>query len=347
VLLALAGLAAAGVLATPSATPSAAAAPATAADAAALMAARAHDLEKVTESFDTARDQLAAQTAAAQAAEAKAKAARAQLAAAQQAVRGIARSAYTGQTSAFKALLTSSSAQDFVDQVSTLQSIAGHQSAVLDQAATIGATAAAAQATAEKTVTQARATYDAVAAQQKQLQAQVDQYQADFNRLSAAERARAVAAATTATASRASRTTRAAASSAASMAAAQAVGPVAAPTDAARIAVQVALSKRGDPYIWAAAGPSAFDCSGLMQFAYRAAGIALPHSAIMQSRMGTPVARSALQPGDLVFFYSPVSHVGMYIGNGDIVQAPTSGDVVKITPLAYMPSYAGARRVAR
>jgi cell wall-associated NlpC family hydrolase len=108
--------------------------------------------------------------------------------------------------------------------------------------------------------------------------------------------------------------------------------------------VATALAMRGKPYVWAAAGPGSFDCSGLMQYAYRAAGIALPHSSLGQSQMGTPVARNALQPGDLVFFYSPVSHVGMYIGNGNMVHAPTAGDVVKVTPLAFMGSYAGARR---
>jgi cell wall-associated NlpC family hydrolase len=66
----------------------------------------------------------------------------------------------------------------------------------------------------------------------------------------------------------------------------------------------------------------------------------------MQSQMGTPVSRSQLQPGDLVFFYSPVSHVGMYIGNGQIVHAPTAGSVVKIVKLDAMSGYNTARRLA-
>ena len=70
-----------------------------------------------------------------------------------------------------------------------------------------------------------------------------------------------------------------------------------------------------------------------MVYAYAAAGINLPHSSRMQSQMGTPVSRSELQPGDLVFFYSPVSHVGMYIGNGQMVHAPTFGDVVKVASI--------------
>ena len=122
--------------------------------------------------------------------------------------------------------------------------------------------------------------------------------------------------------------------------------PVVAPTAAAQVAVDTALAQLGDWYVWAGAGPDVFDCSGLTQYAYGAAGMYLPHSSRMQSEMGVPVAFSDLQPGDLLFFYSPVSHVGMYIGNGQMVHAGTSGDVVKIVDLAYMPGLTAARRLA-
>jgi cell wall-associated NlpC family hydrolase len=124
-----------------------------------------------------------------------------------------------------------------------------------------------------------------------------------------------------------------------------ATAPAAAPSTAAQVAVDTALAQLGDPYVWAGAGPDAFDCSGLTQYAYAAAGIYLPHSSRMQSTMGTPVSRDALQPGDLIFGYDPVSHVGMYIGNGQMVYAPTSGDVVKIGSVDAVP-YNSARRVA-
>ncbi len=106
------------------------------------------------------------------------------------------------------------------------------------------------------------------------------------------------------------------------------------------------MAQRGKPYVWAASGPGSFDCSGLTQYAYEAAGISLPHSSRMQSQMGTAVSRADLQPGDLVFFYSPVSHVGIYIGNGQMVHAPTSGDVVKVAAIDSMGGYSGARRIA-
>jgi len=123
------------------------------------------------------------------------------------------------------------------------------------------------------------------------------------------------------------------------------VASVPAPTAAAQVAVDTALAQLGDPYAWGGAGPSSFDCSGLTEYAYAAAGVALPHSSSMQSTMGTPVAYADLQPGDLVFFYSPVSHVAMYIGNGQIVQASTYGQPVAVTELAYMPDFVGARRL--
>jgi peptidoglycan DL-endopeptidase CwlO len=109
-------------------------------------------------------------------------------------------------------------------------------------------------------------------------------------------------------------------------------------------ALSSALGKLGAPYRWGAAGPRAFDCSGLASWAFRQAGVTLPRTSRAMSRVGTPVAKSQLQPGDLVFFYRPVSHVAIYIGNGQVVHASTSGQPVKITALNRMP-FAGARRI--
>ncbi|PXY21852.1 hydrolase Nlp/P60 [Prauserella coralliicola] len=122
------------------------------------------------------------------------------------------------------------------------------------------------------------------------------------------------------------------------------VGPISAPGAAAQAAVDAAMSVRGSPYGWGDTGPNSFDCSGLTQWAYSQAGISIPRTSSSQSTYGQAVSRDQLQPGDLVFFYSPVSHVGMYIGNGMMVHAPTEGDVVKVSPL--QDEYSGARRVA-
>ena len=108
-------------------------------------------------------------------------------------------------------------------------------------------------------------------------------------------------------------------------------------------AVSYALAQVGDAYVYGAAGPSAFDCSGLMMMAWAQAGVGLPHSSSAQMGSGSPVSQSALQPGDLVFYYSPVSHVGMYIGNGMIVHAANPGSGVTTAPVNSMP-YSGAVR---
>lgn len=111
----------------------------------------------------------------------------------------------------------------------------------------------------------------------------------------------------------------------------------------ASAAVDYAMAQVGKSYGYGAAGPSAFDCSGLTMRAWGAAGVALPHSSSAQMGYGTPVSESQLQPGDLVFYYSPVSHVGMYIGNGLIVNAENPRTGVRVTGLHSMP-YVGAVR---
>ena len=108
-------------------------------------------------------------------------------------------------------------------------------------------------------------------------------------------------------------------------------------------AVSYAMSQVGDAYVYGASGPSAYDCSGLTMMAWAQAGVSLPHSSSGQMGSGAPVSQSQLQPGDLVFYYSPVSHVGMYIGNGMIVHAANPGDGVTTAPVNSMP-YSGAVR---
>ena len=105
----------------------------------------------------------------------------------------------------------------------------------------------------------------------------------------------------------------------------------------AAAAVQYALAQVGDAYVYGAAGPDAFDCSGLTMMAWAQAGVALPHSSSAQMGSGTPVSTSSLQPGDLVFYYSPVSHVGIYIGNGQIVHAANPSQPVNVAPVNSMP----------
>ena len=107
--------------------------------------------------------------------------------------------------------------------------------------------------------------------------------------------------------------------------------------------VQTALKYLGVPYVWGGASPSGFDCSGLVMYVYGRLGVSLPHLAASQYNYGTHVSRDQLEPGDLVFYGSPISHVGIYVGNGDMIDAPYTGVSVRIDPL--QSDYVGATRI--
>ncbi|MDI5971373.1 NlpC/P60 family protein [Streptomyces sp. SL13] len=113
-------------------------------------------------------------------------------------------------------------------------------------------------------------------------------------------------------------------------------------TKAAR-AIAFAKAQLGKPYVWGATGPNSYDCSGLVQAAWAAAGVTLPRTTWDQVDVGTRVAISDLEPGDLVFYYSDISHVAMYIGDGEMIQAPHTGAVIDIQPVTEMPIYGATR----
>jgi cell wall-associated NlpC family hydrolase len=111
--------------------------------------------------------------------------------------------------------------------------------------------------------------------------------------------------------------------------------------------VGVAMQYLGTPYVWGGSSPGGFDCSGLVMFVYSQVGVSLPHNAAAQFNYGVPVSRDQLEPGDLVFF-DGLGHVGIYIGSGQFVHAPHTGDVVKISSLGeswYAATFVGARRI--
>ena len=254
-------------------------------------------------------------------------------------------------------MLTSDSPTEMIDRIGTLQAIADHNGGVLGDAKDATAEADEARVAAQEVAADAQAQVDRVSAQQDRLDQEIAVFQAAYDRLDAAEqRASRAAAERRAAAGRRAAEQAAAeapevpdvADSGPAAPAAPAVppapvapappAPVAGGSSAARTAVSTAMAQVGDPYVWAAAGPDSFDCSGLVQYAYAAAGISLPHSSAMLSGMGTSVSLSALQPRDLLFFDSPVSHVGIYIGNGQMVHASTSGSPVKVSRSTTCPA---------
>ena len=239
----------------------------------------------------------------------------------------ISRAAYQGgQLDPLGALLGSESPQAYLDRTALLDSISADNRAIVQRfldatAVAEGAErdAAARALDAERSSADAQRTADDAARRQ-----------ADADReVAAAEQALAQASPDT-------------------LAALRSGGTTAYPADIpglgiAMDALRVALTQQGKPYVWGATGPSTYDCSGLVQWAYRQVGVGLPRVSRQQALVGVPVAPDDAQPGDLVFFNSPVSHVGIYVGGGKFLEAPQSGDVVKVSDVRS--NVTGVRRI--
>jgi cell wall-associated NlpC family hydrolase len=320
-------LTAAGVALAPVGASAAPGEAATGEQAAQLAADSGHQLEVLTEEFNDARETLAQQQAAAADAAAQLAAADAQLAALQDQIAAVAHTAFTGDgLGSLQAFMTSGSADEFLDRVATLDSVAGYHNDVLARVTESRAAAEAAGAAAAQATAAAEQQLTAVQGQQEELETEIEDYKAQYAALTAAEQEQANAA------------------HGGPALQAPAAGSVEAGSDAAQVIIDTAMAQIGDPYVWAAGGPDAFDCSGLTQYAFAAAGISLPHSSKAQAALGRPVSRAELQPGDLVYFFNPVSHIGIYIGGGKMIHARTFGEPVNVGSVD-MSGYAGARRI--
>ena len=233
------------------------------------------------------------------------------------AVDALTRSSYQGgDLDQLGALLASPSPGSYLDKVSLLDTISTENRAVLQRYLDASAAADGAQRDADVRATDARRASDD--ATRTAAEATAAKAEADRD-VATAEAALAAATPATRTALRGQ-------------------GVTNYPTDVpgsgiAVEALRAALTQQGKPYVWGATGPGTFDCSGLVLWAYRQVGVGMPRVSAAQAQVGTPVNPSALQPGDLIFFNSPVSHVGIFVGGGRFLEAPQSGDVVKVSPL--------------
>ena len=296
---------------------SAGATPGTAAEATKRMQETAQHLTLIDGQLHEAELMVAAQQQAAATAAEQAAAAQAALAVYGPQLRAIAQSGYTGKSqSRMAAFLTSDSADELVQQMTTLDMIAAHTNTVVARVAAAQVEAQQAQADADAATATASAGLAQLAEQKAAAEKQLADYKAAFDRLTAAEQETV----TTAVAGR-------------SLRAPDLTSLPPAPSPDAAEAIRVALAQVGDTYVSGATGPDAFDCSGLTSYAYAAAGRTLPRSSSSQAQMegGHRVGRSELLPGDLVFYYSPISHVALYIGDGMIVHARTYGKPVAVT----------------
>ncbi len=304
--------------------------PDNATEAAQLVAQLGRDLEVLQEEQNEAQVALDQHIADAAASTVALGTVNARLAEIDGRLRGVARSAFAGnQLGSLSALLTSGSPQEVIDRINTLEFMSGQDGALLDEATRTHDEAEVLSDAADTAVTASQGALADIAVRRADLETRIKTFQDLYNQLSADER-RIISGG----------------SGAGGSGGGQAPpGEILAPTEAARIAVETAYAQLGDTYVWGGDGPDEFDCSGLTMYSYAAAGVSLPHSSRSQSTMGIPVSRDELQPGDLVFYYSPVSHVAIYVGDGQIIHASTFGVPVSLDPVDPWGAYNSARRI--
>ncbi len=309
--------------------PAANAAPATSAQAHQQMLQAAQQLSVLDEQIQQAQITVAGLQQAAAAAEQSAAVAQKAVDAYEPQLRAIAQSGYTGESrSRMAAFLTSHSAADLVQQMTTLDLIAAHTNEVIAGAAHAQEAAQQAKVVADQAAAKAEDGLAQLQQQEAQAKAQVAHYQSEFSRLTTAEQA--------------ALTTSLSGQTLTPPSTSQILAM--APSAAIATIIKTALAQVGKPYAWGATGPNSFDCSGFTMFSFASAGVTLPHTSVGQSQMGTTIDRAHLQPGDLIFFYSPISHVGLYIGNGMMVHARTFGSPVAVVPVDQA-GYRFAKRI--
>lgn len=334
-------------------------------DALAKLQQLSRQAEQTTEAMHSAQLDLDNKLDIQRAAEAKhaqdlanVDAARAQLTDYQGKVDRLAAAQYMGgSTSGFGAMLTASSPQGLIDQMSVQRVMAAEMSAQMNRFIDLGHQAelaekasAASAAEAKTAAEQAAAVRADLQAKQSQLQTQIAVVKAQYDSLTQPQREALAAMPPPPPAPGAPPPPPGEDPAVLAAPPAPGVvppvpgaippGDVAAPgTPVANTVIQAALSRIGSPYSWGGSGPSAFDCSGLVMWSFQQAGVSLPHSSQALARGGQPVSRDQMQPGDLVTYYSDASHVGIYIGDGMMVHASTYGTPVRVAPVDNAPIY--------
>jgi peptidoglycan DL-endopeptidase CwlO len=322
-------------------------------DALAKLNELSRQAEQTTEAMHSAQLDLNNKLAAEQAAEGKHAAdvaavetTKAQLATFQTSVDKVAAAQYMGgRPDGLDAMLTATSPQGLIDQLSIQRVMASEMSAQMNNFRDAGARAALAEAESAKSAADAKTAAEQAAAvradlqkKQSQLQVKIAIVKSQYNVLTPAQR-----------------------DALAAVPPPPPVPPVpgddpaivAAPPEGippgdmapqggspeAATVIQAALSRIGSPYTWGGSGPNAFDCSGLVMWSFQQAGVSLPHSSQALANGGQAVSMDQIQPGDLVTYYSDASHVGIYIGDGMMVHASTYGTPVRVAPVNNAPIY--------
>lgn len=297
-----------------------------------------HRTEQLAEQFNKARlDVSTAARAADRSALAAARAASKYHAARVQFAQVITAQYESGSFGAAGALLNSDSGANYLDRLATLDLVSRQQADAVAHLRASKTTVSAARKRADAALRAAQAKRRDVGEQRSRAAAQTAKFEALLATLTARQQ-QIYATRNDATPAQAKSVAKTVAKTGRSVHAGNA---------AAQRAVDFALAQVGKPYSFGADGPGSYDCSGLTMAAWRAGGVSLPHVAASQINYGTHVSADQLQPGDLVFFYSPIGHVSMYIGNGMLVSAPQPGENVKVLPFSYVRSdFVGATRLA-
>ncbi len=218
-----------------------------------------------------------------------------------------------GNLDQLNALLASDSPEQFLDQMFALETMAADQRVTLEQALAVVRESLRAEAAANDAALAAQLAFDEIGKLQREAEIRIAEADRLVRQLSPAELA--------------------------TYRGPKVAGPTGAVTGSGSgaAALRAALTKANKPYQWGAEGPNNFDCSGLVYWAFQQVGVTLPRSSSAMAGAGRAVAKSELQAGDLVFFYSPISHVGFYAGEGKVFNATQSGDVVRYSDLSRMP----------
>ncbi|SHG59485.1 Cell wall-associated hydrolase, NlpC family [Jatrophihabitans endophyticus] len=225
-----------------------------------------------------------------------------------------------GSLGAAGALLDSNSGPNYLDRLETLGMISSYDSDLVTRLESARTQAETQADRARTALAAARKERDGIAGKRDAVTKQIDKYKDLLSTLNAKQRARFQR------------------SSSPSVATSKIKDLPGAGTAAAKKAVAFALDQVGEPYVFGAAGPSSWDCSGLTMGAWQAGGVSLPHSAADQFNYGKHVGLDSLSPGDLIFMYQPIGHVTIYIGDGMMVSAPTEGQPVEVVPVSSFSS---------
>ena len=327
-------------------------------DALAKLNELSRQAEQTTEAMHSAELNLNQKLAAQDAAEAThvsdvaaVESTKSQLATFQTSVDKLAAAQYMGgRTGGLDAILTASSPQGLIDQLSVQRVMAAEMSAQMKSYREIGQQAALAEEASAKSAAEAKTAAEQAAAvradlqsKQSKLQVQVAVVKSQYMALTPNQR-EALAAMPPMPAPPAPEAAPPDPGILAAPPEGIPPGDVAPPgavpgggSPEAATVIQAALSRIGSPYSWGASGPSAFDCSGLVMWSFQQAGVSLPHSSQALAQGGQPVSMDQMQPGDLVTYYSDASHVGIYIGDGMMVHASTYGTPVRVAPVDNAP----------